>query len=263
VSADDIPGQPSAADGVQQPPTPPIARVLVAAALGLLLVMLVSANRSAPVEARLGQRVELVELIEAEQARNVALAARVEELSAQLAAFERDHAPGVASRALQELSAEVDALAVPAGLTPVRGPGVVATLRDSRIAPPPDGDYNDYVIHEQDLQAVINALWAGGAEAMSVNGHRIRVTTAIRCVGNVLLLHGTTESPPYVIEAIGDADELRSTLDRDPAVQRFVDAVQRYQLGFSLETAERLDLAGYEGVPTLQHARPVDPVSTS
>jgi uncharacterized protein YlxW (UPF0749 family) len=258
VSADE-PTAPAGTDIQVAPAT----RIVVAAVVGLLLVMLVSANRAAPVEGRLGQRVELVELIEAEQARNVALAARVEELSADLAAFERDHPPGTVSAALAALTAEVDALAVPAGLTPVHGPGVVATLRDSRIAPPPDGDYNDYVIHEQDLQAVINGLWAGGAEAMSVNGHRIRATTAIRCVGNVLLLHGTTESPPYIIEAIGDTEELRSSLDRDPAVARFADAVQRYQLGFAVEDVADLELAGYEGVSAMQHARPVDTAATS
>jgi uncharacterized protein YlxW (UPF0749 family) len=237
--------------------------VLIAGAVGLLVVMLVSANRAAPVEARLGQRVELVELIEAEQARNLELAARVEELSADLAALERDHAEDVGSAALASLGAEVDELAAPAGLTPVRGPGVVATLRDSRIAPPSDGDYNDYVIHEQDLQAVINGLWAGGAEAMSVNGQRVLTTTAIRCVGNVLLLHGTTHSPPYVIEAIGDEVELRSALDRDSAVLRFTEAVQRYQLGYTVEDAPDLLLPAYEGLPAMQHAQPVDTASAS
>jgi uncharacterized protein YlxW (UPF0749 family) len=231
-------------------------RALVAGLLGLLAVVLVGANRTAPVEARLGQRVELVSLIEAEQARNAQLAARVEELSAELAALER---MGSGGDAVAALSGDVDALAAPAGLTPVRGPGVVATLKDSSKAPTSADDYNDFVIHEQDLQAVINALWAGGAEAMSVNGNRILTTTAIRCVGNVLLLHGSTYSPPYVIEAVGDAAELRSALDRDPAVDRFVDAVGRFSLGYSVEEAAELLLPGYEGVPTMQHARPVEP----
>jgi uncharacterized protein YlxW (UPF0749 family) len=227
-------------------------RVIFGVGLGLLGVLLVTSTRTAPPEARIGQRVELVELIQAEQARNAELAVRVEELSAQLAELE-GHSSGEAITALQVKVAE---LAAPAGMTAVRGPGVVATLRDSRIAPPPDGDYNDYVIHEEDLQGVINALWTGGAEAMTVNGHRILSTTAIRCVGNVLLLHGTTHSPPYVIEAIGDQVALADALDRDPAVQRFVEAVQTYQLGFTLESADVLELAGYEGISAMQTARP-------
>jgi uncharacterized protein YlxW (UPF0749 family) len=235
--------------------TNPWVRALVAATVGLLVVALVTANRSAPVESRLGQRIELVELIEAEQARNAELAARVDALSAELAALERDESGG---QTLTALSAAVDELAAPAGMQAVAGPGVIATLRDSRIAPPPDGDYNDYVIHEQDLQAVINALWAGGAEAMSVNGNRILTTTAIRCVGNVLLLHGTTHSPPYEIAAIGDVQELQTALTRDPAVARFADAVARFKLGYTVDVDAALLLPGFEGVSAMQVARPVD-----
>ena len=238
-----------------------VMRALAAATVGLFLVVLITTNRAIPVEARQGQRVELASLIEAEQERNAQLAARVEELSAELDAYERD-GTGVGSSAIAALSAQVDALAAPAGMIDVAGPGLRVTLRDSSTAPPPDGDYNDYIIHEEDLQAVINALWAGGAEAMSVNGNRILTTTAIRCVGNVLLLHGRTHSPPYVIEAIGDDHELRAALDRDPGVQRFSDAVLRFQLGFSADSVEELLIPAFEGVSAMQHARPIDAPGT-
>jgi uncharacterized protein YlxW (UPF0749 family) len=244
--------EPAPGQGADQPVSL-ATRVLFGVGVGLLAVLLVTSTRTAPPEARIGQRVELVELIRAEQARNAELAERVEELSSQLAELE-GHGSSAEITVLQE---QVAALAIPAGMTAVRGPGVVATLRDSRIAPPPDGDYNDYVIHEEDLQAVINALWSGGAEAMTVNGQRILSTTAIRCVGNVLLLHGTTYSPPYVIEAIGEERALLDALDRDPAVQRFTEAVKAYQLGFTVEEDEELILPGYEGVSAMQVARPV------
>jgi uncharacterized protein YlxW (UPF0749 family) len=237
-----------------------LTRVLVAAVLGLVIVVVVSANRTAPAESRIGQRVELIELIAAEEERNATLAARVEDLAAELAGHELVGS-AASGGAYESLAAEVAALGAPAGMTPIAGPGVVATLRDSRIAPPPDGDYNDYVIHEQDLQAVINGLWAGGAEAMAVNGQRILSTTAIRCVGNVLLLHGVTYSPPYVIEAVGDVDELTTALNRDPAVQRFTEAVGRYKLGYTVEKAPELLLPGFEGLSGMQHARPVDVAS--
>ncbi len=234
-----------------------VLRALASAAVGLFLVVLVTTNRAIPVEARQGQRVELVGLIQAEQERNAELAARVEELSQRIDAYERDGTGG-GGQAIAALSAQVDALAAPAGMTAVAGPGLVVQLRDSSLAPPPDGDYNDYIIHEEDLQSVINALWAGGAEAMSVNGDRILATTAIRCVGNVLLLHGKTHSPPYVIEAIGDETELRAALDRDAGVRRFSDAVLRFQLGFSVESEDELLIPAFEGVTAMQHARPID-----
>jgi uncharacterized protein YlxW (UPF0749 family) len=131
---------------------------------------------------------------------------------------------------------------------------VTAELTDSSLQTAPTGNLNDLVIHEQDLQAVINALWAGGAEAISVNGQRILATTAIRCVGNTLLLHGAVYSPPYVIRAVGDPVVLRAELQRDPAVARFRGAVQEFKLGFAL-TDETLEIPAYDGPTALDEAR--------
>ena len=61
-------------------------------------------------------------------------------------------------------------------------------------------------MHQQDIQAVVNAMWAGGAEAMTIQDQRVISTTGIKCVGNTVILHGVPYSPPYGISAIGDAD---------------------------------------------------------
>jgi uncharacterized protein YlxW (UPF0749 family) len=234
--------------------------LLLALTLAVLAAVLTLAARSTPMaaEARLGRRVELVELIAAEEARVRALEARVEELTADVAAYSDEGSQGQDS--LAALQARIDELAAPAGLTGVEGPGVVATLADSALENAPTGNLNDLVIHEQDLQAVINALWAGGAEAVSVNGQRVLATTAIRCVGNTLLLHGGVYSPPYVVEAIGDEVALRDALGRDAVVTRFRDAVQRYALGFTVEAVDDLALPPYSGRAALQVARPVGSV---
>jgi uncharacterized protein YlxW (UPF0749 family) len=231
-------------------------KIAFAASLGLLAVMLAtSAQTSAPADARIGQRLELVELIQQEEARARALQEQVDALSAEIASLEEHTTADTIE--VSELREALDAIAAPAGLTPVRGLGVTVTLNDSTSTMPVDGDPNDYVIHEEDLQGAINALWAGGAEAMAVNGYRVIATTAIRCVGNVLLLHGTTHSPPYEIEAIGDPDELIASLDRDQAVERFARAVRDYKLGFDVAaTEEPLTLPAYEGTIALQEARP-------
>lgn len=236
---------------------PPLAvRLAFLGTLVLLAVILVVAARSPDTveEARIGRRVELVELIRIEQSRNLALQDRVEELAARLAAYEQD--PPGDQQLVQALQARIDEVAAPAGMTALRGPGLTAVLTDSSLDESPTGDLNDLVIHEQDLQAVINALWAGGAEAMTVNGQRVLATTAIRCVGNTLLLHGAVYSPPYRIQAIGDVEDLRAQLDRDPAVGRFQEAVAKFQVGFGLTTEPELLLPPYEGVSTLQVARP-------
>lgn len=223
--------------------------------LALLALILVVAAQTRPVAgARLGRQVELVELIRAEQGRVAALAARVEELSAQIAAFEGggDIDPDLVA----SLNAELVEVGAYAGITAVRGAGLAVTLTDSTLKESPTGDLNDLVIHEQDLQAVINALWAGGAEAMSVNGQRVLATTAIRCVGNTLLLHGAVYSPPYQIRVIGDPEVMTASLDRDVAVEQFRRAAKEFSLGFSHSVEERLIVPSFEGSLALRNARP-------
>ena len=67
------------------------------------------------------------------------------------------------------------------------------------------------------MQAVVNALWAGGAEAMTIMGVRVISTSAVRCVGNTLLLHGRVYSPPFVITAIGDPSAMQQALENPTA----------------------------------------------
>ena len=232
-------------------------RVAFGATVALLAGLLVVAAQSdaAPLTPRTGRRVELVELIRAEQARTRALEATVASLAADVARYESLGVLG-ADR-VARLQERIDDALAPAGLTAVRGPGVVTVLTDSALEVSPTGNLNDLVIHEQDLQAVINALWAGGAEAIAVNGQRILATTAIRCVGNTLLLHGGVYSPPYVVEAIGDDVALQAELDRDAAVQRFRTAAREYKLGFAV-TVSDLDLPAYDGATVMTVAQPVE-----
>ena len=233
-------------------------RVAFAATLALLAALLVVAARTepAPASSRTGRRVELVELIRAEQSRTRSLEATVATLAQDVAQFEGREAEG-ADR-LARIRERIDGLLAPAGLTAVRGPGVTAVLTDSALEESPTGNLNDLVIHEQDLQAVINALWAGGAEAMIVNGQRILATTAIRCVGNTLLLHGGVYSPPYVIEAIGDAVALEAELDRDPGVERFRSAAREFKLGFVVTDQDNLELPAYDGATAMTVAEPAE-----
>ena len=109
--------------------------------------------------------------------------------------------PG-ADAALAAITNAADPLAVDAGLDPMRGPGLVVTLndaqRDAEGRFPRDASPDDLVVHQQDIQAVLNALWSAGAEGIQMQDQRIIGTSAPRCVGNTLLLNGRTYSPPYV-----------------------------------------------------------------
>ena len=135
----------------------------------------------------------------------------------------------------------------------VTGPGITVTLADAPASASSDNP-DDLVVHQQDLQSVVNALWVGGADAVAVQGQRIVATSAVRCVGNVLLLHGRTYSPPYVIEAIGDADSLTDAVESDPGVRLFRQYVEAFGLGYSLAPQDELELEAYTGTRTLSYA---------
>ena len=114
-----------------------------------------------------------------------------------------------ADAALTAITNRSARLAADAGLDPVHGPGLVVTLndaqRDAEGRFPRDASPDDLVVHQQDIEAVLNALWSAGAEGIQMQDQRIIATSVPRCVGNTLLLNGRTYSPPYTITAIGNA----------------------------------------------------------
>jgi uncharacterized protein YlxW (UPF0749 family) len=154
---------------------------------------------------------------------------------------------------------EADAIAGAAGLDPVTGPALSVTLNDAPALPgkergsvPPDY----LVVHQQDVQAVVNALWTGGAEAMTLQGQRVISTSAVRCVGNTLLLHGVVYSPPYVVQAIGNPQKLEHALDAAPDVVIYKQYVTAYQLGYKVVVQSDVTMPAFSGALTLAHARP-------
>jgi len=155
-----------------------------------------------------------------------------------------------------------DARRAAAGLTAVHGPGVTVRLDDApRRADgnlPPNVSVDDLVVHQQDVQAAVNALWAGGAEAMAVMGVRVISTSAVRCVGNTLLLNGRVYSPPFAITAIGDPDRMRATLDASDGVRAFRAQAATLGLGYSFKPEGDVQVPAYDGSTSLQYAQGSD-----
>jgi len=149
-----------------------------------------------------------------------------------------------------------DLTAFAAGRVGATGPGLVVRLWDAPgNVPRPDCVTNDYlVVHQQDLQAVINSLWAGGAEAMTLQDQRVISTSAFGCVGNVLRLQGQLYSPPYEVRAIGDPDTLLDALHASPEILEYLDYVDAIGLGWSVEKRTDLDLPPYTGNTELRYA---------
>jgi uncharacterized protein YlxW (UPF0749 family) len=147
----------------------------------------------------------------------------------------------------------------PAGFTALSGPGLTVVLNDSsrRIGDSGPGapDNDDLVVHQQDVQAVVNALWAGGAEAMSIMDVRVISTSAVRCVGNTLLLHGQVFSPPFKITAIGEPTTMHRALESAEGVRQFRDAVADLGLGYSETVEGNVTVRAYDGSSDLRSAR--------
>jgi len=104
-------------------------------------------------------------------------------------------------------------VAVAAAVTAVEGPGLTVTL-DDRADSGLDSSAAEGTVTDQDLRIVLNALWSGGAEALTVNGLRIGPGTFVRTAGSVILVDITTVQAPYEVEAIGDAADLSVALVR-------------------------------------------------
>lgn len=162
---------------------------------------------------------------------------------------------GHGDSAVARAQAQIRALVAPAGLTAVHGPGLEVVLDDAPGQPASgDVDPNQLVVHQSDLQAVVNALWAGGAEAMTISGQRVIATSAVRCVGNTLLLNGEVFSPPFRVAAIGPSATMQRKLSSSPGVRLFREAASYYGLGYTVSTDSRLDLPAYRGPVTLSYA---------
>lgn len=225
----------------------PVVVMLVLALAGLLFTSSARLARSQ------GERhpENLAQLIEVEENRVRIAQETLDDLDEQVSRVAPVVGPDV-----DEDAYAVDAVA--AGALAVTGPGLRVTLDDAPPQPVGSTIPSDaLVVHQQDLEAVINALWAGGAEAMTLQGQRVLTTTAFRCVGNVLSLHGRVYSPPYVVEAIGDPAALGASLDGSPEIATYREWVDAVGLGWDVTTDSTLELPG-RTIATLEHAEVPD-----
>jgi uncharacterized protein YlxW (UPF0749 family) len=184
---------------------------------------------------------------------------------AQLRRQNEKYVAGIAdegNRSAKAIAEELQKVNVLAGLTPVTGPGVIVTLRDSKKQPEkPKGITDaawqemtaDYLIHDANIRDVVNELKNAGAEAISINDQRVVGTTAIRCVGNNVHVNAVpTAGSPVVIKAIGNPDLIQSgLLMRGGIKEHFVDPEM-----VTVDKAESLSLPSFSGATPLRFAKP-------
>jgi uncharacterized protein YlxW (UPF0749 family) len=228
---------------------------VVALAAGLLFAT--SGRTAQGTDLRAGEITELSQLIRQRDAALDRQGSQVTELQSQVERLTEQ----VASRNTDVAAAQVagEAGELSAALVPLTGPGLVITLDDAPQRPdgalPVDARPDDLVIHQSDVQAVVNAVWAAAADGVAIMDQRLIATSAVRCVGNTLLLQGRPYSPPFLIAAIADVDAVGAQLASSPQVAVLQQAVEDFGLTFELRAVPELTLPAYDDPLVLEHAR--------
>ena len=137
------------------------------------------------------------------------------------------------------------------GAAAVKGPGVLVTVDD---APGSDTDTGDRVL-DVDLQILVNGLWRAGAEAISVNGHRLSGLTAIRGAGEAITVDYRSLTRPYRVAAIGDPRTLPASFAETSAGAWWIDLSRNRGMSFTVSGAQKLTLDPDPGL-VLRYARP-------
>jgi uncharacterized protein YlxW (UPF0749 family) len=231
---------------------------LVCLLAGLLLAATHGVSGGA--EIRRSDAPRLVDLVREARSSVSQLKAERDELVGKLDSM-HGRSSDTALAAMLRRSAE---LAGEAGMDPVHGPGLAVTLQDAQRDAngrfPRDASPDDLVVHQQDIQAVLNALWSAGAEAIQMQDQRIIGTSVPRCVGNTLLLNGRTYSPPYTITAIGNAAAMQAALAAAPLVLLYKQYVVRFGLGYREDVKPDVQIVGHTEPVRMHFAQPAGPV---
>jgi uncharacterized protein YlxW (UPF0749 family) len=249
------------AAGETAPRAPWRGRALVALTMAVagLLVAITYDQAAASEQGRQQVRAALVDDIQQESALSDELAAQLEELSAHVSRT-RDEllaSSTAGQRVLDQLArAEAGSAAVE-----VTGPGLLVTLANADPTADEDpvgGTTTEDPrgrVRDGDLQLVVNALWAAGAEAVSINGQRLGPTTAIRFAGEAVLVDFRPVTNPYEVSAIGDPDTLSTKFLASPEVGALAVISESFGLRFEFAREDELTLPA-ANIPELRVAAP-------
>jgi uncharacterized protein YlxW (UPF0749 family) len=236
-----------------------VAVALVLAVAGVLAAVTYD-QAAAGAQGREEVREALVADIATESETNDELTAEFEQLRADLSAA-RDDALAATSEG-QRVRDELDDAETAAAAVPVTGPGLLVTLADAEPnadADPVGGAGEEDArgqVHDGDLQLVVNALWAAGAEAVSINERRLGPTTAIRFAGEAVLVDFRPVTNPYLVSAIGDPETLRNRFLASPEVIALAQVSQSFGLRFEFAQEDELFVPAGSS-PELRTATPV------
>ena len=220
--------------------------------LGFLIIIQSRASREVTSQVPVPTRsvYALATLLREEREARSALEAQVTDLRRQLESYERAASEG---RSLQEaMGRELEGLRIALGLKAMRGPGVVVRLADPRTQPK---GTNPVVVSYQDIVAVVNELWAAGAEAIAVNGQRLTATTGLSQVGGNVVVNLQRLTGPFDIVALGDPATLEGALNIRGGL---IEGLRALGLTITIGRREGLTVPAYKGTLTFEYAKPTE-----
>lgn len=231
--------------------------------LGMLLALSLKTQRYAVGEGMSTRLPALRAEFQATKQENIDLQKQLADYKTRLERLEKEQAAGVSSaRSLMESLGDTRLLA---GTLPVQGPGVVVTLHDSPKRDPSETRTDiieDYMVHDSDIRAIVDELFAAGAEAISVNNQRLVANSSIRCVGPVVLVNSVQVAPPYVIKGIGKPDVLDNALRMPGGVAEANGLFLLDMIEIRKITSSTITVPAYTGSTRFKVAQPVSEEKT-
>jgi uncharacterized protein YlxW (UPF0749 family) len=196
------------------------------------------------------ERSSLVETVLTLQAQQEVLKSRILTLRHDIGVLE---AEGPTSDALlKSLNADLEEARIAAGLIAIKGPGLVFRIEDSGQP----GAVADSLVSAKDIRILVEELWLAGAEAVSINGERVTVSTAVLDIGGSILVNSAYLAPPYEIAAIG-APGLYGRVQGSSTFADFVHArIEAHGLRLSVAELDDVVVPAFAGTVGVQYGRP-------
>lgn len=223
--------------------------------LGILIAVQFKTQKSKGFPLYRQRTEELVKIINGLEMDRNKLRVDLEQAREQIKEFSKAASHG--QSLMQSMKRQVELAKLEAGFVEVEGPGVEVELKDSIRHPKSSEDPYFYLVHDVDLQSLVNELKATGAEAISINGQRLVTTTSIRCAGPVIFINTERFISPYTVKAIGPANEMEIALKMPGG---FLDSLApniRKGVEIKVVKKENIVISGYKGSLVFRYAKPL------
>lgn len=140
------------------------------------------------------------------------------------------------------LASDWEKIKLSTGLVDVKGPGITIKLDDALVRQP-EYEVNWQIIHDEDIEVILNDLKKAGAQAITINGERVVPMSEQLCAGPTIKINDNRYSVPYYIEVIGDPDMLYESISTS---SRIAD-MMIFNIRVEIKKSKELTLSKFSG----------------